>query len=192
MGQWRNREQSWPHQDLLSRNVLGLAMRMFHPVSSNLQSTDGLTVSARIEIVADLQTSSHPQMSASHLHWLQGPRQTQASTFLCMQLLQFNFLVHTVQYYTHWENVDGKTLGHRFPFVELSLRHNIQSILLWANEETENSRGCSIAHYTPKYTLGNFFILYRIWHVNYRVVQNIYGTASCLQVIKKIQTRIVV
>ena len=124
-------------------------------------------------------------MSASHLHWLHGLRQTQASTFLCMQLLQFNFLVHTVQYYTHWENVDGKTLGHRFPFVELSLRHNIQSILLWANEETENSRGCSIAHYTPKYTLGNFFILYRIWHVNYRVVQNIYGTASCLQVIKK-------
>ena len=77
---------------------------------------------------------------------------TKPWSFLCMQLLQFNLLVHTVQYYTHWENVDGKTLGHRFPFVELSLRHNIQSILLWANEETENSRGCSIAHYTPKYT----------------------------------------
>ena len=49
--------QSWPHQDLLSWNVLGLAMLMFPPwrrYHHNLRSTDGLTVLAWIEIVAIL------------------------------------------------------------------------------------------------------------------------------------------
>ena len=44
-------------QDLLSRNVLGLAMRMFRPQRQYhyiLQLKDGLTVLAQIEIVAIL------------------------------------------------------------------------------------------------------------------------------------------
>jgi hypothetical protein len=52
-----NFPQSCPHQDLLSRNVLGLAMLMFLPQRQyhhNLRSTDGLTVLARLEIVAIL------------------------------------------------------------------------------------------------------------------------------------------
>ena len=52
--------QSWPHQDLLSRNVLGLAMLMFLPrrqYHHDLRLTDGLTVLSRIEIV---DTINHP------------------------------------------------------------------------------------------------------------------------------------
>ena len=61
--------QSCPQQDLLSRNVLGLSMRMFPP-----------------------------QMSSSHLLGLQGPQQTPASVStlydiqlkLCLLVMQIN------------------------------------------------------------------------------------------------------
>ena len=60
--------QSWPHQDLLSRYVLGLAMFMFPPLRRyhhNLRLTDDLTVLARIEIVAIL-VHYQPSCNTSH------------------------------------------------------------------------------------------------------------------------------
>ena len=60
--------QSWPFQDLLSRNVLGLAMLMFSTqrrYHHDLRSTDGLTVLPRIEIVAIL-VDYQPSYNTSH------------------------------------------------------------------------------------------------------------------------------
>ena len=61
--------QSWPHQDLLSRNVLGLAMIIFPPwrqqYHHNLRLSDGLIVLAWIEIVAIL-VYHQPSYNTSH------------------------------------------------------------------------------------------------------------------------------
>ena len=60
------------HQDLFSRNVLGLAMRMLPPQKRyHLRSTGGLTVLARIEIVATLvhyQVGSINHITTLHTH----------------------------------------------------------------------------------------------------------------------------
>ena len=63
-----NFPQAWPHQDLVYRSVVGLAMLMFparRQYHHNLRSTDGLTVLARIEIVAIL-VHYQPSYNTSH------------------------------------------------------------------------------------------------------------------------------
>ena len=63
--------QSWSHQDLLSRNLLGSCHENVpakKTVASDLQSTDGLTVLARIEINAIL-VYYQPSYNTSYKQW---------------------------------------------------------------------------------------------------------------------------
>ena len=72
--------QSCSHQDLLSRNVLGLAILIFLPrrrYHHNLKSTDGLTVLAWIEIVTILV---HYQPSCNTSHTMKVHYETQWPT----------------------------------------------------------------------------------------------------------------
>ena len=79
-----NFPQSWPHQDLLSRNVLGLAMRMFPPVGGIIRSaidrwSDFL---ARIEIIAIL-VHYQPSYNTSHTMKFSDPLLLADVTLLC-------------------------------------------------------------------------------------------------------------